>query len=64
MSDLNSHIDTASKFQLPPAQDAPIVDQSSNAAFALNLVQRQAAERAAAPTPEPPRSIAYMPIPN
>lgn len=64
MSELNQHIDNAARFQSEPSQDAPIVDQSGNAAFALGLAQRQAAAAAAAPEPQPVNPLGAMPIPN
>jgi hypothetical protein len=64
MSDLNQHIDNASRYQAVPTKDMPINDQSGNANFALGLAQRQAAAAAAA-TPEPVRAMPWaMPIPN
>jgi hypothetical protein len=60
MSELNQHIGNAEKFQPVPSQDAPIVDQSGNANFALQWAQRQAP----APAPEPQRPLGHMPIPN
>lgn len=64
MSELNQHINNAAAFQAPPAQDAPIVDQSGNMNFALGLAQRHAAAVAAAPTPEPVLPLGHMPIAN
>lgn len=61
MSDLNQHIDNATRFQQPPQQDAPVKDQSGNMSFAFQLAQRQAQQPA---TPEPVRPLGHMPIPN
>lgn len=61
---LNQNIDLASKFQPEVNTGAPVVDQSANASFAINLAQRQAADKAAQPAPEPIRSLGAMPYPN
>jgi hypothetical protein len=64
MSDLNQHIDAAARFQATPNPDMPINDQSGAASFAIGLAARHAAAVAAAPAPEPVRSLGAMPIPN
>jgi hypothetical protein len=60
MSELNQHIDNAARFQQPPASEAPIVDQSGNMNFALDMAKRMV------PTPEPTVTppLGAMPIPN
>lgn len=60
MSELNQHIDNAARFQQPPTSEAPIVDQSGNMNFALDMAKRMV------PTPEPTVTppLGAMPIPN
>jgi hypothetical protein len=61
MSDLNQHIDNASKFQQPTVPDGIVKDQSANLNFALDMAKRMGV----APEPAPPHPpLGHMPIAN
>jgi hypothetical protein len=65
MSDLNQHIDNAARYQAAPNPDMPINDQSGNASLpSASPSATLPLNAAAAPAPEPVRSLGAMPIPN